>query len=96
MTKTRTCFIIKDVDSDQKEIEKLKKVKTTGLDFRSYKNYLDNNGLQNYLIFQPITNTFTIPTVDTETVIAWRSKGFSKEGIKTLIVPSNNLTPKLK
>ena len=70
MTETRTCFIIKDVDSDQKEMEKLKKVKATGLDFRSYKNYLDHNGLQNYLIFQLITNTFTIPTVDTETIIA--------------------------
>ena len=36
----------------------------------------DKNGLQSYLISQPISNTITMPTGDTETIIAWKSKGF--------------------
>ena len=39
---------------------------------------------QNYLIFQPIYNTFIRITV-TETVIAWQSKGLSTEIIKSLL-----------
>ena len=30
-----------------------------------------NDGSQNYLIFQLVHNTFTKPTGDTETIIAW-------------------------
>ena len=52
--------------------------------------------LQNYLIFQPIYDTF-IRVTGTETVIAWESKGLSIEIIKSLLHQViNSLSRKLK
>ena len=50
---------------------------------------------QIYLIFQPISNTFRIPTGVTETVVAWKSKGLSDESIKLTNTPGITLVPKL-
>ena len=41
-----------------------------------------NKESHNYLIFQPIYKTFRMSTGDTETIIAWKFKGFSEESIK--------------
>ena len=51
---------------------------------------------QIYLIFQPISNTFRIPTGVTETIVGWKSKGVSGEGIELTNTPGITLVPKLK
>lgn len=48
----------------------MKKIKTTDLGFRLDKNYFDNSGFQNNLMFQTINNTYKIPTDYTETILA--------------------------
>ena len=68
--KKRADFIIKDVDSNHREIEKLKKTKTTDLSFLLTKNYFDNDRSQNLSIFQPMAKTFTTLTGDAETITA--------------------------
>ena len=50
-----------------------------------------NKGSHNSLIFQPIYKTFRMPTGDTETIIAWKFKGFSKESIKPPTMSGNSL-----
>ena len=55
-----------------------------------------NDGSHNYLIFQPISNTITMRTDDTETIIARKSKGLSDEIIKPPITSGNSFTAKLK
>ena len=42
-------------------------------------SYFINEGSQNFLIFQPILNTFTMPAGLTETIVAWESKGSLNE-----------------
>ena len=54
----------------KKKIEKLKKIETINFGFLLSKNYFNNVGSQNYLIFQPIFKTFTMPTSDTNVIIA--------------------------
>ena len=51
---------------------------------------------QIYLIFQPISNTFRIPTGVTETIVGWKSKGLSDESIELTNTPGITLVPKLK
>lgn len=53
------------------------------------------NYKQIYLIFQPISNTFRIPTGVTETVVAWKFKGLSDESIELTNTPGITLVPKL-
>ena len=48
------------------------------------------------MISQPICSTFTKPTVDNETIVAWKSKGLSDESIKPPTEPGNSPAPKLK
>ena len=61
------------LDIADKNIEKMKKLQTFNLSNFSRRSYFDSDGLENYLIFQPIYNTFTRPAGDTETIIAWKS-----------------------
>ena len=42
-------------------------------------NYFSNDGSQNFLIFQPIYNTFKLPAALTGTIIEWESKELSNE-----------------
>ena len=95
MTKARANFIIKDAESNQEKIEKTEKIKTNDFGFVSGKSYLNNDRSQNYLIFQLIFKTFTMPTGDTNTNIVWNSKGLSGGSINPLATDNNSLAPKL-
>ena len=95
MTKARANFIIKDAESNQEKIEKTEKIKTNDFGFVSGKSYLNNDRSQNYLIFQLIFKTFTMPTGDTNTNIVWNSKGLSGGSINPLTTDNNSLAPKL-
>ena len=59
----------------------------------SAKYFSKEDGLQNYLVFQPVIKYFKPLTNDI--VRAWKSKGFSAEIIKPPTTSDNNLNPRL-
>ena len=58
--------------------------------FRS-KSHFDEDGTQNYLVFQPINKYFKVIT-STDYVSSWKSKGLSDEFIKPPSTSDNSLT----
>ena len=74
----------------------LKKLKTFDLSYFRGKNYFDEDGTQNYLVFQPICRYFKINTINvTDYVSSWQSKGLSTEVIKPPSTSDNSLKPTL-
>ena len=55
------------------------------------KNHFEEDGTQNYLVFQPLYKYFK-KTGNTNNISEWKSKGLSNEVTKT---PDNTLAPKL-
>ena len=51
---------------------------------------------QNYLILQLISNTFTRPTSNIETIIASKSKELKTESINPSATANNNFTSKME
>ena len=43
------------------------------------KSHISNDGSQNYLIFQTLFKTFTIPAAIPDTITEWESTGISNE-----------------
>ena len=72
------------------------KVQTFDLSYFNGKSYFDDDRSQNCLIFQAISNTFTMLTGDTNTIIAWKSKGLLDKSVESHITPSNSFAPKPK
>ena len=74
-----------------------KKLQT--FDWRNFigKNYFQEDGAQNYLVFQPIIRYFKVNTIinATDNVLSWKSKGLSAETIKPPTTPDNSLAPKI-
>lgn len=66
------------------------------LNYFNVRRFFGNDKSQDYLMFQPISNTFRIPTTDAETIIACKFKEFSGEKIKPSATPDNKLASKLK
>ena len=58
------------------------------------KSHFEEDGTQNYLVFQPISKYFKV-TANTEYVSSWKSKGLSAESIKPPTTSDNSFTPKL-
>ena len=57
-------------------------------------SYIEEDGAQNYLVFQPITKYYKVIT-NTDYVSSWKSKGLSAESIKPPTTSDNSLTPAL-
>ena len=57
------------------------------------KSHFEEDGVQNYLVFQPIIRYFKVIT-NTDHISSWKSKGLS-ESIKPPTTSDNSLTPKL-
>ena len=57
-------------------------------------SYIEEDGAQNYLVFQPITKYYKVIT-NTDYVSSWKSKGLSAESIKPPTTSNNSLTPAL-
>ena len=58
------------------------------------KNYFEEDGTQNYLVFQPIVSYFKInPINNVNYVLSWKSKRLSDETIKLPSASNNSLTP---
>ena len=67
----------------------LKKLKTFDLSYFIGKNYFENDGTQNYLLFQPINNYLKFNS-KTDLLLEWKSKGLSDKVIKP---PDTTLAP---
>ena len=68
----------------------LKKLKTFDSSYFIYKNYFEEDGAQNYLVFQLISIYFKI---NGKYILLWKSKGLSDETIKLYAASDNSLTP---
>ena len=59
----------------------MKKLETFDSIYFCGKSHFEHDGAQNYLVFQPIYKYLEI-TPTTNTILSWKSKGFSDETIK--------------
>ena len=75
----------------------IKKLQTFDLSYFRGKNYFDEDGKQNYLVFLPIFRYFkaNVITNVTNYVLSWKSKGLSGETIKPPSTSNNSLTPSI-
>ena len=68
----------------------LKKLKTFDLSYFVGKNYFEEDGAQNYLVFQPIRRYFKI-IANSKYISSWISKGLSDEIITPYVTSDNSL-----
>ena len=61
----------------------LKKLKTLDLSYFIGKSHFEEDGTQNYLVFQPINKCFKV-IANTLSISSWHSKGLSAETINPL------------
>ena len=69
----------------------LKKLKTFDSSYFIGKSHFEEDGTQNYLVFQPMYRYFKMIT-NTDYISSWKSKGLSAESIKPPITCDNSLT----
>ena len=74
----------------------MNKLKVFDLSYFIGKIHFDEDGTQNYLVFQPIIRYFKVNTItNTDYVSSRKSKGLSDETIKPTATSDNSLTPTL-
>ena len=71
-----------------------KKLKTFDSSYFIGKNHFEEDGTQNYLVFQSLKKYFKV-IAGTDYVSSWKSKGLSAETIKPPSTFDNSLTPSL-
>ena len=54
------------------------------------KSHFDEDGPQNYLVFQSILEYFSL---NSSWITKWKSKGFSNESLEVVSMSSNTLNP---
>ena len=61
------------------------------------KSHFEEDGTQNYLVFQPMYRYFKVFSITQylEYVSEWKSKGLSNESIKAISTSDNSLNPTL-
>ena len=69
-----------------------KKLETFDSSYFRGKNYFDEDGTQNYLVFLPISRYFRL-IANTKYISSSKSKGLSHETITTYATSDNSLTP---
>ena len=69
----------------------MNKLKTFDSSYFIGKSHFEEDGTQNYLVFQPINKYFKVIT-NTDYVSSWKSKGLSAESIKPPNTSDNSLT----
>ena len=72
----------------------MKKLKTFDSSYFIGKSHFEEDGTQNYLVFQPINRYFKV-TGNTYYVSSWKSKVLSAESIKPPATSDNRLSPAL-
>ena len=74
----------------------MNKLKTFDSSYFIGKSHFEEDGVQNYLVFQPIIKYFKVNTMtNTDYILSWKSKGLSAESIKPPTTSDNSLTPEL-
>ena len=63
----------------------LDKLKTFDSSYFIGKSHFEEDGTQNYLVFQPLNKYFKVIT-NTDYVSSWKSKGLSAESIKPHLI----------
>ena len=76
----------------------LNKLKTFDSGYFIGKSHFEEDGTQNYLVFQPIYRYFKAFSITKylEYVSEWKSKGLSNESFKAISTSDNSLKPTLK
>ena len=72
----------------------LNKLKTFDSGYFIGKSHSEEDGTQNYLVFQPLNKYFKV-IASTNYVSSWQSKGLSDESIKPPATSDNSLNPKV-
>ena len=70
----------------------LKKLKTFDSSYFIGKSHFEEDGRQNYLVFQPLNKYFNV-IANTDYVSSWKAKGLSAKTIKPPSMSDNSLTP---
>ena len=70
---------------------KLNKLKTFDSSYFIGKSHFDEDGTQNYLVFQPLNKYFKL-IANTLSILSWQSKGLSNENIDP---PTTSLSPSI-
>ena len=70
----------------------IKKLKILDLSYFIGKSHFEEDGTQNYLVFQPINKYFKV-IANTLYISSWKSKGLSDETINPPATSDNSLTP---
>ena len=75
----------------------MNKVKTFDSSYLIRKGHFEEDGTQNYLVFQPMYRYFKAFSITqyVEYVSEWKSKGLSNESIKAISTSDNSLNPTL-
>ena len=87
--------VIKKRNFDAKTVKlenNIKKLQTFDSSYFRGKNYFDEDGMQNYLVFLPIFRYFRL-IANTKYISSWKSKGLSDETITPYATSDNSLTP---
>ena len=73
----------------------LNKLKTFDSSYFIGKSHFEEDGTQNYLVFQPIIRYFKVNTITdvADYVLSWKPKGLSVKTIKRPATSDNSLTP---
>ena len=70
----------------------LKKIKTFDLGYFIGKSHFDEEGAQNYLVFQSILKYFKL---NSKWITKWKSKGLSNKSLEVVSISNNTLTPSI-
>ena len=95
-----TCLNRKNTSNKSKHLldeNELKKLKTFYSSYFISKSHFEEDGTQNYLVFQPMYRYFKrIAGVGNGNYIYyWQSKGLSDEKINSIKTPNHSITPNL-
>ena len=87
--------IVENKTKNESIENEFKKLTAFDLGYFIGKNYFEEDGAQNYLVFQPIIRYFKVNTIINvaDYISSWQSKGLSAENIKPPAMSDNSLTP---
>ena len=85
-----------EIKQDMYWLTMYKKLQTFDLSLFIGQSYFFNNGAQNFLIFQPTLNTFTVTAGLLESIKAWQCRGLPNGKIRSPITVDKSIYPRLK
>ena len=91
---TKTDFDAKLSNLNKKHLlveNELNKLKTLDFGYFIGKSHFDEDGTQNYLVFQPMNKYFKLIT-NTASILSWQTKGLSNENIDP---PTTSISPSI-